>query len=451
MSKPDQNFIFNFYRYVQPIWYFNLRARTACDHYWLDYRTLTPDEQKLIELDNGYEDEAARLRDAAYQAWQKGFVDPDGSKSLTLSGKPSTKDEYRFVRKYFHPIWSVYILLIRLIALHNPLCEIAGWWCARRVRRSDLFLKVLDRNMDHATGLIEQRPLVSIVIPTLNRYQYLKDVLSDLELQDYKNHEVIVVDQSEPFQPDFYKGWDINLHVVHQEEKALWKARNHAIRISRGEFVLLYDDDSRVDPDWISAHLRGLDFFNADFSAGVSLSVIGARIPENYAFFRWADQFDTGNALIRKDVFRKIGLFDRQFEKQRMGDGEFGLRAYLAGFRGISNPHAKRIHLKVETGGLRQMGSWDGFRPTKWFAPRPIPSVLYLTRRYFGTRLAILDLLIKVPASILPLSFKRKPAVLVLAAMLSICIFPVVMLQVFASWRRASKMIEQGPKIESLD
>lgn len=99
-------------------------------------------------------------------------------------------------------------------------------------------------------------------------------------------------------------------------------------------------------------------------SSGVSLSTVGAEIPENYSYFCWSSQLDTGNVLLKKDIFRKIGLFDRQFEKQRMGDGEYGLRAYLAGYKNISNPKAKRIHLKVSQGGLRvKGGSWDAWRP----------------------------------------------------------------------------------------
>ena len=52
--------------------------------------------------------------------------------------------------------------------------------------------------------LVLEKPLVSVVIPTLNRYKYLKDVLNDLEQQDYTNLEVIVIDQSEPFEELFY-------------------------------------------------------------------------------------------------------------------------------------------------------------------------------------------------------------------------------------------------------
>ena len=99
------------------------------------------------------------------------------------------------------------------------------------------------------------------------------------------------------------------------------------------------------------------------------LPKIGSPIPGNYSFFRIADQLDTGNVLIKKHVFKKCGLFDRQFEKQRMGDGEFGLRSYKKGFISISNPVSKRVHLKVKTGGLRQLGSWDAFRPTNILGP----------------------------------------------------------------------------------
>ena len=87
----------------------------------------------------------------------------------------------------------------------------------------------------------------------------------------------------------------------------------------------------------------------------------GGKVPAQYAYFCISSQVDTGNVLLPKQIFRDIGLFDRQFEKQRMGDGEFGLRAYLAGYKNVSNPFAKRLHLKVSSGGLRQMGSWDGF------------------------------------------------------------------------------------------
>ena len=67
-------------------------------------------------------------------------------------------------------------------------------------------------------------------------------------------------------------------------------------------------------------------------SSGTFISVVGGKGPKSYSYFKVSDQIDTGNVLIKRKVFEEIGLFDRQFEKQRMGDGEFGLRAYLSGY-----------------------------------------------------------------------------------------------------------------------
>lgn len=90
-----------------------------------------------------------------------------------------------------------------------------------------------------------------------------------------------------------------------------------------------------------------------------------------------------------------------------MGDGEFGLRAYLHGFLNVSNPLAKRLHLKVGSGGLRDMGSWDAFRTQKLWQPRPIASVLYLFRGYFGNQAAKRALWRNIPMAITPYRFKK--------------------------------------------
>jgi GT2 family glycosyltransferase len=214
---------------------------------------------------------------------------------------------------------------------------------------------------------------------------------------------------------------------------------------------LLYEDDSLIEPHWIVEHFKTLEFFDADISSGVSISVIGAEVPKHYRYFRWSDQLDTGNVMIKKDVFKNIGLFDRQFEKQRMGDGEFGLRAYLAGFKNISNPRAKRVHLKVGHGGLRQMGSWDAFRTKNWFFPRPIPSVLYLTRRYFGRQASLKYVLINILPSLVPIKFKSHRALKMLTFLLFPILLPLIGIQVWMSWRLSGIKLKQGPLIEQFD
>jgi len=405
----------------------------------------------LVELDHGYQSSSAKNYDQSWRLVQKGYIgDADTYKKFK---KLPVIDEYRFVRKNFHKAWVLYVLLIRLVTFKNPIVELFAYVKTRQVKRVDEHQKPLIYN-DYSTyksQLIQQQPLVSVIIPTLNRYPYLKDVLKDLEQQDYSNFEVIVVDQSEPFQEEFYDEFQLNINLIHQEEKALWLARNTAIKQSKGEYILLFDDDSRVDKDWITQHLKTLDFFKADLSSGVSISTQGAKVPANYAHFGISSQLDTGNVLLKKSVFKDLGLFDRQFEKQRMGDGEFGLRAYLSGYKNISNPYAKRLHLKVGSGGLRQMGSWDGFRPKKWLDPRPIPSVVYLFRSYHGNKAARWALLKTVPSSIMPYRYKSNSVMMLVGVLISIVISPLVFFQVWKSWSLASTKLKEGPMIEKLE
>lgn len=445
--------LFSFLKYLQPTSYFQLYRKDGSSVFPIVTK-LPKEIQDQLNPDAKFQSELASQYDLSWQTIHKGYI--GNAETYSSFQKVPEVDEYRFIRKYFNTVWVFYVLFLRLLSFNNPFREISAWRKSRNTKKSD-YLKNPIQNNDWGnfqSSLKVENPLVSVVIPTLNRYEYLKDVLLDLEQQDYKNFEVIIVDQSKPFQKDFYdsfsQGLGMDINLIHQEERALWLARNQAVQISKGEYLLLFDDDSRVEPDWISNHLKCLDFFKADISAGISISTVGAEVPANYAFFHISSQLDTGNVLLKKQIFREIGLFDRQFEKQRMGDGEFGLRAYLHGFRNISNPYAKRLHLKVGSGGLREMGSWDAFRPKNLFAPRPIPSVIYLFRKYYGQERSILAILKTVPQSIIPYRYKKNQKMLVLGLFISLFLFPFVILQVIISWRLASKKLAEGEKIERL-
>jgi len=440
---------FSFLKYLQPTHYFQLPTEQG--HYIFPrIEDLPKGVLQILVEDGHYSCETSKRYDLSWQAIQKGYI--GNANTYTTFEKLPLVDEYRFIRKYFNWAWVFYVLVLRLVLLNNPVKEIKCWFKTRGVKRQDLYGTwcLYTDWITFESPLVMEKPLVSVIIPTLNRYIYLKDVLKDLEQQDYTNFEVLVVDQSEPFQKEFYEPFKLNLKVEHQKEKALWLARNNAIKQALGKYILLFDDDSRVAPDWIREHLKCLDFFKAEVSSGVSISVVGAEVPKHYKYFKGSDQLDTGNVLIKKEVFKNLGLFDRQFEGQRMGDGEFGLRIYINGYTNISNPFAKRLHLKVGTGGLRDMGSWDAFRPNKWFAPRPIPSVLYFFRSYFGSSAARLALLRTIPISVLPYRFKKNKPLLVLGSVLTVLLLPLVCFQVYRSWRLSNKKLRQGAIIESL-
>lgn len=441
--------IFNFLRYLQPTHYFQLNRKNGASVFPI-VSEISNSIVNQLQTDINFKSSIANQYDLSWQAIQKGYIG-DTETYKTFQKLPII-DEYRFIRKYFHPAWVLYVLLLRLVSFYNPLKEINAWRKSKNTTRS-VYLKAPILYEDWTgfdSSLLIEKPFVSVIIPTLNRYIYLKDVLDDLAKQHYTNFEVIVVDQSSPFQEVFYEQFNLDITLIYQKERALWLARNRAIELAKGEFILLFDDDSRVEPNWIENHLKCIDYFKAEVSSGISISKIGALVPANYCFFKVSDQIDTGNVLIKKQVFREIGLFDRQFEKQRMGDGEFGLRCFLNSYKNISNPYAGRIHLKVGSGGLREMGSWDAFRTKKWFSPRPIPSVLYLFRKYYGNNRARFALLKTVPPSIIPYRFKKNRKLLLVGVFVSILLLPLILIQVAISWRASSKKITQGAYISEL-
>lgn len=445
--------MFHFLLYLRPNWYYRLAEKTAA-FVLTDYTRLDKQAKALLAWDSSYSDERAQMMDAAYQGLQKGLI-PDSGNVLMASRCREISDigdNYRFVRKYFGGHWYVYVFLLRLLSLHNPFRE--AWYFIKNLstRRMDMTLGLNQGNVleGYDSPLLRSRPLISVIIPTLNRYDYLQAVLSDLEKQDYQNFEVIVCDQSQPFWESFYEGWKLNIRIIEQSAPALWLARNTCIRHSKGGFIALTEDDVRLPADWLTSHLKCLDRFSAEASCGIFFPAGAAPSPAQRGF-RLSDIFATGNTLIRKQVFNTTGLFDRQFEGQRMGDGEFGLRCLLHGFRLVLNPLAYCLDIKAPTGGLRQMGSWDSWRPTRFFAPRPVPSVLYFIRKYYGDKAALCYLLPNVKSSYIPYPWRHDRIKKLLAFVLIFIVFPFMIVSIVQSWRLASEKLRTGEKIDRIN
>ncbi len=390
----------------------------------------------IATLNKGkYKNPDAATMDLAYQALQAGYFpkgDRNGIQNVVIKNR---EDNYRFISRHFGSQKSLYVLFLRILSLKNPILELWAF-----IQGRDVKIKPGAANGE-SFNEITSNERVTVVIPTLNRYGYLKDVLADLEKQTHQNFDVRVCDQSDDFNADFYQGWKLDLHVIQQKEKALWRARNRCVEESTGEYLLFFDDDSRVEPSWIEDHLKvGSGFI----SAGVTDTLVGGGLGSKSAHWHLSDVLDTGNVLIHRSVFSKTGPFDENFEKLRMGDGEFGLRCLLNGFPIISNPLASRVHLKGETGGLRQMGAWDAIHNIGLFKPRPIPSSLYLARKHFDTETALIYGLTQLPKALIPYQNKNKGIGRNWPYLLgAIVLSPILLYTFFLSWRKSTELLNR--------
>ncbi len=97
-------------------------------------------------------------------------------------------------------------------------------------------------------------PLVSVIIPAYNRARTLSEAIDSVLAQDYRNFDLIVVDDGStdetPGILDRYQGV---LTVIRRENAGVSRARNRAIRASHGELVAFLDSDDYWLPGKLSA------------------------------------------------------------------------------------------------------------------------------------------------------------------------------------------------------
>jgi hypothetical protein len=102
--------IFNFLKYIHPIWYYNLRPKN--DYAYFPTAEILAGQGFSISIDSDYKSIEAQNRDLAWRAFQQGFINPKNEKGIDVwqEVKLPREDEYRFFRKNFHTLWVLYVL-----------------------------------------------------------------------------------------------------------------------------------------------------------------------------------------------------------------------------------------------------------------------------------------------------------------------------------------------------
>lgn len=105
------------------------------------------------------------------------------------------------------------------------------------------------------------QPLVSVVIPTIERPAYLKRAIESVLKQTYPYLEIIVVidgksAHSKEMMSQYKAAHSMNIKCIETGEKVGGsEARNIGARIARGKFVALLDDDDEWLPEKITAQM----------------------------------------------------------------------------------------------------------------------------------------------------------------------------------------------------
>ena len=170
------------------------------------------------------------------------------------------------------------------------------------------------------------KPLVSIVIPTYNRANLIKMSINSILNQIYKNYEIIVVDDGftdntkeviERFNEEKIK------YYKHKINKGAAAAMNTGIKHSKGDFVAFQGSDDKWLPEKLEKEMKafekstrkvgvvyaGLWYIKNDKKKYVPYSKITKK-EGNIHCELLKGNFVSGLSVIRKNCFEKVGLFD---------------------------------------------------------------------------------------------------------------------------------------------
>lgn len=100
---------------------------------------------------------------------------------------------------------------------------------------------------------MEEKSLISIIVPVYKVEQYLPRCVDSLLAQTYPHLEIILVDDGSPDGSgeicDGYAKKDPRIRVIHKENGGLSSARNAGIEVAKGEYLGFVDSDDWVEPE----------------------------------------------------------------------------------------------------------------------------------------------------------------------------------------------------------
>lgn len=214
---------------------------------------------------------------------------------------------------------------------------------------------------------------VSIIIPTANRQDLLRECLESVRQQSFCDFEVMVVADGAGARARELAAEFGGRLVTMPTRRGFAAAINSGVAASQAEFVAVLNDDVRLDRDWLRLTVSQLEKRpEAVFCCGKIFKPGGAVLDNagdavSRAGSSWrlghgrkdSEEFDIARpvftcpgtaSLLRRRVFEQYGGFDEKFFAY-LEDVDFSFRLARAGVCGVYLPQAKSTHYGGATSG----------------------------------------------------------------------------------------------------
>ena len=216
---------------------------------------------------------------------------------------------------------------------------------------------------------------VTIIIPNYNGLQFMEPCMKALDAQNCRDFEVLVVDNgSTDGSVEWLKEHDIPT-IFLADNTGFTGAVNVGIQAAKTPYVILLNNDTEAEPEYVGALLQAIEQSPRIFSVSPKMVQMYHRelmddAGDMYSIMGWAYQRGVGQeverynkpchifsacagaAIYRREVFEEIGYFD-EMHFCYLEDIDVGYRAKIAGYYNRYCPQAVVYHVGSGTSGSK--------------------------------------------------------------------------------------------------
>lgn len=222
-----------------------------------------------------------------------------------------------------------------------------------------------------------ENPLVSIIIPAYNQENYtFACIESIIKHTSDVPYEIIVMDDKSP--NEYARNLDKNVKnitfISNEENLGFLKNCNKGASIAKGKYIFLLNNDTNVQPNWLSTLVQLIE-------SDEKIGMVGSRLvyptaqqqeaggivwndasgwnfgrlddptkPE-YNYVKEVDYISGAAIMIKKDLWNEIGGFDERYTPAYYEDTDLAFEVRAHGYKVMYQPRSVVVHFEGISNG----------------------------------------------------------------------------------------------------
>ena len=186
-----------------------------------------------------------------------------------------------------------------------------------------------------------KKPKISIIVPTYNHLNYLKDALKSVQAQSYSNYEIIIVDNHSTDGTEEYVSALQEKNIKYLKilnNGIIAHSRNHGVANATGEYLAFLDADDLWKPsklavcvdymetNKVSALCHGEHWYHEATGRTRDVKYGRAKKQTLKELFMHGNCISTSAVMIKRSIFEQVGGFDQNPDLVTVEDYDMWLK-----------------------------------------------------------------------------------------------------------------------------